>query len=51
MTYEFGMNASDTSDAFDVIKMEGKVNNIAYGVSYFEIGEESDVTSSIPESW
>lgn len=38
-TYEFGASASGTTDAFNVVKFEGSTSGIAYGISYFETGD------------
>ena len=39
-TYEYGASASDASDAFNVVKFQGSVSSIAYGVSYFETDDD-----------
>ncbi|QFT09359.1 hypothetical protein FIV04_05200 [Vibrio sp. THAF190c] len=41
-TYEFGSSAGDTSDAFNVIKFEGKASAFAYGVSTFETDDDRE---------
>lgn len=38
-TYEFGANAGDASDAFNVVKFQGSTSGFAYAVSYFETGD------------
>ncbi|MGX9418697.1 porin [Vibrio sp. WJH972] len=40
-TVEFGSSAGDTSDAFDVIKFEGSSSGVAYGISYFKVGDNT----------
>ncbi|WKY59003.1 porin [Vibrio sp. SNU_ST1] len=41
-TYEFGSSAGDTSDAFNVIKFEGKASAFAYGISTFETDDNRE---------
>ncbi|MFM2580178.1 porin [Vibrio fortis] len=41
-TYEFGSSAGDASDAFNVVKFQGATSGFAYGVSYFETGDDHD---------
>jgi hypothetical protein len=38
-TYEFGASAGDASDAFNVVKFQGSTSGFAYGISYFETGD------------
>lgn len=38
-TYEFGASAGDASDGFNVVKFQGATSGFAYGVSYFETGD------------
>jgi hypothetical protein len=45
-TYEFGSSAGDTSDAFNVIKFEGKTSVFAYGISTFETEDNREDISS-----
>ncbi|WP_061038041.1 porin [Vibrio coralliirubri] len=39
-TYEFGASAGDASDGFNVVKFQGATSGIAYGISYFETGDD-----------
>lgn len=39
-TYEFGASAGDASDGFNVVKFQGARDGIAYGISYFETGDD-----------
>jgi hypothetical protein len=45
-TYEFGSSAGDTSDAFNVIKFEGKASAFAYGISTFETDDDREAAET-----
>ena len=45
-TYEFGSSAGDTSDAFNVIKFEGKASAFAYGISTFETKDDREAAET-----
>ncbi len=49
LTVDFGFGAGSTGDGFDVIKFEGKNSGFAYGVSYFETDEETNVADEDTE--
>ena len=40
LTFENGVSAPEASDRFDVIKFQGAVNGIAYGISHYNQSEE-----------
>lgn len=42
LTVEFGSSAGDASDQFDVIKFQGDSEGVAYGISYFKVGDDTE---------
>ncbi len=47
LSIEFGKNAPDADDKFNVVKFEGSTQGVVYGISYFEAEDLKDTATEV----